>query len=131
MRRGSQYPSALIECDGGQIAASENHSSPREHNFELLFEFSVEMRVVTHNRSNLLGILSVAFSACFLVYAFWNVGPNAFTSSPLDVLVLLAVLLAAAIAGIAAARTGSKWWLLALIVPFLALTGMLAQWLMH
>jgi hypothetical protein len=89
------------------------------------------MRIVAHNRSNLLGILSVALSACFLVYAFWNFGPNAFTSGPLDVLVPLAVLLVATAAGIAAARTGSKWWLLAIIGPVVVLMGMLLQWLMR
>lgn len=89
------------------------------------------MRLAVHSRPNLLGILSVALSACFFVYAFWDFGPNAFTSSPLDVLVPLAVLLAAAIAGIVAARTGSKWWLLAIIGPVVALMGMLLGWLMH
>jgi len=113
------------------IAASQNHSPPGEHNFELLSEFSVEMRVVVHHRSNLLGILSVALSACSCVFAFWNFGPDVFTGSSYYVFVPLAILIAATISAIAAAQRGSKWWLLVLIWPFIVMMGVLLQWLIH
>jgi fatty acid desaturase len=45
-------------------------------------------------------------------------GPNAFTSSPYVLYVLLpAILVGAAVVAIAAAFQGSKWWLLALMGP--------------
>jgi hypothetical protein len=89
------------------------------------------MRILVNNRANSLGALSVALLVSFCVFGFWNVGPKAFNSSPLGVLVPLAILLAVTISAMVAAWLGSKWWLLVLICPVVVLAGVLLQWLMH
>jgi hypothetical protein len=73
-------------------------------------------------RGNQLGIVSVILSVAFWVYSSGSssVSQDAFTRSPYVLYVLLpGTLVAAALAAIAAAFWGSKWWLLALLGPLL------------
>jgi len=66
----------------------------------------------------MFGIISLILTVAFWGYATSGSGPNAFTRSPYVVIVLLpGVLAIAALASIAGAFWGTKWWLLALFGP--------------
>ena len=68
--------------------------------------------------ANCVGILSLILTTVFWAYVESNVGPNRFTKSPYVLFAVLpGMLVAAAIAAIAAAFLGSKWWFLALAGP--------------
>jgi len=69
-------------------------------------------------RGNLFGIISLILTVVFWGYATSGFGPNAFTRSPYVVfMVLPGILIIAALASVAGAFWGTKWWLLALLGP--------------
>jgi hypothetical protein len=73
---------------------------------------------ISQRKGSWLGVASVALSVCFWFYVRSGWGPNQFTRSPYVWFVLLpAILAASAVAALAAAMRGSKWWLFALVGP--------------